>query len=190
MDEKSLINKLKKLLGPSRFNHSIRVRDKVLHMSKHHRIDIKKAGIAALLHDCSRYLDRSGLLKLAIKLNMKIDPIARLEPKLLHAPLSAYIAKKMFEIRDKQILRAISSHTLGRKGMSMLEKIVYVADHVEEGRTHASARKARLIAEKDIDKAIVTISSSMIKYLIDNDLPVHPGTYNVRNYYLLKHEQT
>jgi len=189
MDEKKIIQKLRKLLGPSRFKHSLRVKEKALHLSRFHKVDQKKAGIAGLLHDVSRYMDRTRLLKLAEKIKMKIDPIARFEPKLLHAPLSAYIARTKFGIKDRQILKAVSSHTLGRKNMTMLEKIVYVADHVEEGRSHSGAAHARRLAQMDINQAVVAISSSMIKYLLDNDLPVHPMTVEVRNYYLIKHAQ-
>jgi predicted HD superfamily hydrolase involved in NAD metabolism len=189
MDEKKIIKRLKNLLGLSRFKHSLRVREKVLHLSHFNKVNPKKAGIAGLLHDVSRSMDRSGLLKLAEKIKIKIDPISRFEPKLLHAPLSAYIARTKFGIKDRQILKAISSHTLGRKNMTMLEKIVYVADHVEEGRAHAGIAKARRLAESDINQAVVAISTSMIKYLLGNDLPVHPMTVEVRNYYLLKHEQ-
>ena len=186
MDEKKIIKKLELLLAPSRFKHSLRVREKVLHLSKHHRIDLKKASIAGLLHDVSRFMEKEQLLKLAIKLRLNMDPISRLEPKLLHAPLSAYIARTRFGIKDKQILQAISSHTLGRPNMSLLEKIVYIADHTEEGRTHAGVRQARHLAKSDVDKAIAAIAGSMIKYLLSKGLPIHPGTVEVRNHYLLK----
>ena len=186
MDEKKILNKLKSLLALPRFKHSLRVREKVLHLSKHHRIDLKKASIAGLLHDVSRFMGKEQLLKLAKKLKLKMDPISRLEPKLLHAPLSAYIARTSFGIKDKQILKAISNHTLGRPNMSMLEKIVYIADHTEEGRTHAGVRQARHFAKSDINKAIAVIASSMIRYLLSKDLPIHPKTVEVRNYYLLK----
>ncbi len=189
MDEQKIIIRLRSLLGPSRFKHSLRVREKVLHLSRFHKVSRQKASIAGLLHDVSRFMDRKGLLNLAKKIKMNIDPIARFEPKLLHAPLSAYIARTKFGIRDRQILKAISSHTLGRKNMTMLEKIVYVADHVEEGRSHAGVANARRLAETDINQAVVAISSSMIKYLLGNDLPVHPMTVEVRNYYLVKHAQ-
>jgi predicted HD superfamily hydrolase involved in NAD metabolism len=186
MDEKNIIKKLKGLLGPSRFKHSLRVRVKVLHLTKFHRVDHDKASIASLLHDVSRYMDRKGLLKFAEKIGLPIDPISRKEPKLLHAPISAYLARKEFGIKDPQILKAIRSHTLGRKNMSMLEKMIYVADHVEEGRSHADAMRARKLAEADLDQAIVSISDSMIKYLQGRCLPVHPKALEVRDYYLKK----
>ena len=186
MDENNIIKKLKGLLGPSRFKHSLRVREKVLHLSKFHRVDHYKASTASLLHDVSRYMDRKGLLKFAEKINLPIDPISRKEPKLLHAPIAAYIAGKEFGVKDPQILMAIKSHTLGRKNMSLLEKMVYIADHVEEGRSHADAAKARKLAEADLDQAIVSISDSMIKYLRGRCLPVHPKALEVRDYYLKK----
>jgi predicted HD superfamily hydrolase involved in NAD metabolism len=187
MDENKIIKRLKSLLSPARFKHSLRVRAKVVHLSKFHNIDLKKASIAGLLHDVSRYMDSDGLLKFAEKIKMKIDPISRKQPKLLHAALSAYIAKKEFGIKDPQILKAISSHTLGRKNMSMLEKIVYVADHVEEARSHAGVKEARKLAKSDLNRAIVSISSSMIRYLRENGLSVHPMTVKVRDHYILKH---
>lgn len=189
MDENKIIKRLRSLLGPARFKHSLRVRNMVLYLSKSHSVNTKKARIAGLLHDVSRHMDRNGLLRFAEKIKMNIDPISRFEPKLLHAALSAYIAKKTFGIKDAQVLKAISSHTLGRKDMSILEKLVYVADHVEEGRTHAGVMAARKLAKADLDQAIVAISGSMIKYLVGKGLPVHPMTVEVRNYYILKHEQ-
>jgi len=189
MDEKNIIKRLKSLLGPSRFRHSLRVRQKALRLSKFHQIDLKKARIAGLLHDVSRYMDRKALLQFAEKIKLKIDPISRLEPKLLHAAISAHIARHKFGVKDPQVLKAISSHTLGRVNMSALEKIIYIADHVEEGRSHAGVKKARKLAETDMDRTIVAISSSMIRYLLDQGLPVHPMTVKVRDHYLLKNEQ-
>ena len=185
MDERSIIRKLGSILDPARFKHSLRVRRMVVKLAGIYGVDPSKASIAGLLHDSSRYLGSRGFIRLAKKLRMRTDPISLLEPKLLHAPLSAHVARSIFRVRDKNVLRAISSHTLGRPGMSKLEKIVYIADHIEEGRTHAGARTARRLAMKDLNKAIVAISTTMISYLLSKGLPVHPGTYEVRNYYLL-----
>jgi len=186
MNEKDIILKLKGLLDPARFRHSLRVRKTILLLSRSHKVDLKKASIAGLLHDVSRYMDRPELLRFAKKIKMKIDPISGFEPKLLHADLSAFIARERFGIKDKQVLQAIKRHTLGGTNMTILDKIVYVADHIEEGRTHAGAKKARRLAKRDLDKAIIEISGSMASYLLDKKLPVHPTTIEVRNYYLLK----
>jgi predicted HD superfamily hydrolase involved in NAD metabolism len=189
MDEQNIIKKLKKLLGKARFNHSLRVRDKAVFLAKLHGVDVRKARIAALLHDCSRYLDRPGFLLMAKKIKMRIDPISKAEPKLLHAPLSAYIAKKEFGVKDPSILKAIRLHTLGSKNMSLLDKIIYVADHTESGRRHEAAKTTRKLARKNIDKAVVAVSDSMIKYLSGKGLPVHPYALEVRDRYKIKHDK-
>ncbi len=187
MDEAKIIKKLRGILDPSRFRHSLRVRDTVIRLSRFHKVNLKKASVAGLLHDVSRYMDRPALLKAAQRLKMKIDPVSRLEPKLLHAQLSARIARERFGIKDPLILRAIRLHTLGSTDMHILDKIVYVADHIEEGRAHRGVKKARKLAASNIDLAIAEIATSTIKYLLGKGVPVHPRTYEVRNHYLLKH---
>lgn len=189
MDKVELIKKLSRLLGKERFEHSLRVRDTVIELADIYGIDKKKAELAALLHDVSRYLDRSGMLRTAKKMGIKIDDISRLEPKLLHAEISANIAKTDFGIKDKSILNAIKNHTLGSTKMTLLDKAVYIADHIERGRNHAGVEKARSLAKKDMDKAVVAISSSMIEYLLGSGLPVHPKTVEVRNYYLKNYDK-
>jgi predicted HD superfamily hydrolase involved in NAD metabolism len=189
MEEINIIKKLKKLLGSPRFNHTIRVRDKAVFLARIHGVDIKKARLAALLHDCSRYLDRQGFIEKAKEIKMPIDAFSRIEPKLLHAPLSAYIAKNEFGIKDEQVLKAIRLHTLGSSNMSTLDKIIYVADHAEVGRRHKSTKKIRELAKLDLDMAVVAVSESMIKYLSGKGLPVHPSAFKVRDRYKIKHDK-
>jgi predicted HD superfamily hydrolase involved in NAD metabolism len=189
MDKERLIKKLRALLGKDRFGHSLRVRDTVIELADIYGINKKKAELAALLHDVSRYLDRPGMLRTAKIMHIKTDDISRSEPKLLHAEISAKIAKRDFKIKDKSILNAIKNHTLGSTKMTPLDKAVYIADHTERGRTHAGVELARRLAKKDMDKAIVAISSSMIEYLLGRGLPVHPKTVEVRNYYLKNYDK-
>jgi predicted HD superfamily hydrolase involved in NAD metabolism len=189
MDEKKLIRELKKLLGPTRFKHSLRVRDSVLRLSKFHKVDLKKARLAGLLHDSARYMDRQGFLKMAKELKMKVGRFEKAEPKLLHAALSAYVARTKFGIHDKQVLKAIKLHTLGSRNMSTLDKLIYVADHTEEARNHKGVKIARKLAKTDLNKAVAYIAGSTLQYLIDSGLPVHPRTREVRNYFLLKHDK-
>lgn len=186
MKKPEIINKLREALARDRFEHSLRVEKTAVTLAKRHKVSTKKASLAALLHDCARKFSRSKMLEEARRQKMKIDPISRFEPKLLHAELSARLAKKDFGIRSKEILDAISKHTIGAPGMSKLEKIVYLADHIEEGRNFLGASKTRQLAFKDLDQAIVKTSSQMLNYLLKNGLPVHPGTVETRNYYLLK----
>jgi predicted HD superfamily hydrolase involved in NAD metabolism len=180
-----IINKLRDALDRERFEHSLRVEKTALSLAKRYKVSTKKASLAALLHDCGRKFSKKGMLKEARRAGIKIDPISRFEPKLLHAELSAYLAKKTFGIKSKEILGAIQKHTIGSPKMSKLEKIIYLADHIEEGRNFSGVKKARKTALKDLNKAIVEVATEMINYLIKKKLPVHPGTLLTRNYYLL-----
>ncbi|MFC1637429.1 bis(5'-nucleosyl)-tetraphosphatase (symmetrical) YqeK [Candidatus Margulisiibacteriota bacterium] len=181
-----IIKGLKQALGPARFQHSLRVEKTALALAKRYRVSPDKVSLAALLHDYARKYARSELLKQARKFKLKLDPVSIFEPKLVHAELSALLARRDFGVTNKEVLGAISKHTIGAPGMTRLEKIIYLADHIEEGRDFAGVKKARRLADRDLDEAIVLSASSMLRYLLDKGLPVHPGTVQTRNYYLLR----
>jgi len=132
---KDLKRKLYNLLPRQRYKHSLSVEKTAQSLARHYKVSKERVRIAALLHDCSRGMDRTALLKKAKRLKLKIDPIEEMEPKLLHSKISAYIARGSFGIKDKQILSAIKNHTVGVPSMSILDKIIYLSDKIEEKRT-------------------------------------------------------
>ena len=167
MDKEAVKNKLRGLLSKKRYEHCLDVAKTAVQLAKIHYSDPKKAETAGLLHDCA-----------------KGSKGKRLESKLLHGFASACIAKKEFGIKDKDILNAIAHHTCGRTNMSKLEKIIYISDHIEPGRKYRNVSKMRAAAKKDLDRAIVLVSSEMIKYLLSKDAPIFEQTLVTRNYYL------
>lgn len=182
----TIIKKLEKDLKKDRFNHTIRTEKIAVLLARHHGVSVKAASIAALLHDYARKFDRQDLLKQAKKFKLKIDTLSQQEPKLLHAELSTIYARSEFGIKSTAILSAIRKHTVGSAKMTKLEKIIYLADHLEEGRSHSGLKRLRQLAMKNLDQAIVTISTNMVKYLIGIGALIHPGTIQTRNYYLNK----
>lgn len=179
---------LEKFLDEDRLRHSLAVEKVALKLAKIHRANVKKAALAGLLHDCAKWMSGSELLRTARNFRIKIDPFMRVQPKLLHAPVSACFAKKYFGIKDKEILQAIQSHTTGRPNMTVLEKIIYLADHIEPGRRYRHVETIRRLAMKDLDAAIAHASTEMIKYLLNKGLPVYSQTVQTRNHYL-KHRR-
>ncbi len=182
----NILNKLREYLDQERFEHSLRVEKTAVKMARKHGVSVKKASLAALLHDCARKYSRQELLTQAKRFNLKIEAVSRFEPKLLHADLSALLAKRDFGITSAEILGAIKKHTTGTPGMTGLEKIIYLADHIEEERKFPGVDRIRRLAAKDLNRAIIESTSNMLKYLLDKGLPVHPGTVKTRNYYLLE----
>lgn len=186
MNREQLILKLKSQLDHERFHHSLRVEKVALLLAQKHTINKEQTALAALLHDYARKFDRPGLLAEAKRRKMKIDPISRAEPKLLHAELSARLAREDFGISNKVILGAIRKHTLGTPKMTTLEKIIFLADHIEEGRGFTGVQQVRELAAKDLDRAIAVSLTLTLSHLLKNKLPVHPDSIKTRNYYLLK----
>ena len=181
-----IVAKLQANLDPARFAHSLRVEKIALALAKKWKADQKQAGLAALLHDCARRFDRSGLLRQAKALGIKIDPVQQFEPKLLHAELSSLIAQAEFGVKSPAVLAAISRHTTGAPNMSRLDKIIYLADHIEEDRDFRGVFELRRLAFRDLDRAVIASAQNMIQYLLERGLPVDPATILTRNYLLLK----
>ncbi|MBI5399497.1 bis(5'-nucleosyl)-tetraphosphatase (symmetrical) YqeK [Candidatus Saganbacteria bacterium] len=179
-----ILSKLKACLAPNRFAHSLRVEKIAVNLARQYRILVAKASLAALLHDYARQYDSPQLLQQARKFGLKIDAYSRAEPKLLHGKLGALLAKRDFDITAKDVLAAIKQHTLGKPGMSKLAKIIYLADHLEEGRGFPWLRRLRRLAFRDLDQAVGQAAARIIIYLLRHNLPIHPGGLRTRNYYL------
>src|SRR3989339_1311160 len=138
--------KLKETLDPERYEHSLRVEKAAVELAGKYGVSSEDASIAGLLHDCSRKYTKQEMLEVAKKIGLEIDPIRKLEPKLFHAEISAYLAEKEFGIKSKEVLQAIRSHTVGSANMTTLDKVVYLADHMEEGRDFIGVARIRGLA--------------------------------------------
>lgn len=178
--------KLRLLLDRERFSHSLSVEKTARQLAKIYGADEERAALAALLHDCAKYMSGKTLLLEAKKHGIKFHASFERQPHLLHGPVSAFIAGERFGIRDKGVLAAIKNHTSGRPGMSRLEEIIYLADHIEPGRSYKNVGKIRKTAKRDINKTIALVAEEMLKYLLSKDREIYPATLTTRNYYLKK----
>ncbi len=173
-------------IGEKRLGHSIRVMTEAKKLSKYYDVDEEKVAMAGLLHDCARYEDKAQLLKESEEFGIISDKLYTGNVNLLHAPLGAEVAKKKFNISDIDILNAIRYHTTGRENMSMLEKIVYIADYIEPKRDFEGIEYVRNICyeEKDLDKALISSIDNTIKFIIEKNLIIHVDTIKARNFLL------
>ena len=105
-------------------------------------------------------------------------------PFLLHAKLGAYLAEEKYGIKDPEILSAITYHTTGKPEMSVLEKIVYIADYIEPGRFKApNLAKIRKLAFQDLDECMYEILKDTLIYLEENPKDVDSATKDAFVYY-------
>ncbi len=169
--------KLKTMITPERFLHSIGVRDTAVHLAALHGADEKKAEIAGLLHDNAKNMDNQ--YERCRELEVPLDEYEQKIPALVHAKLGAETAKCEFGISDAEIIGAIRWHTVGRPDMTLLEKIVFVADLIEPNRKFTDIEGIRKIAEKNLDEALFECVEATIKVNKMRGAPIHPNAYKI-----------
>ncbi len=163
--------KLYRYLGQKRLLHTLNVG--ILSARYALRYDTSlcdRALIAGQLHDCAKELDESLQKEMAYRYSGELFT----EKKLLHSPAGALFALEEFGITDPDILDAITYHTTGRGNMSLLEKIVYLADKLEPSRTYADLEKERHTAFTDLDEALRMVAASMKRKFESRGQEMHP----------------
>ena len=173
--------KLQQSLNEKRYLHSIGVMDECEKLALHYEADVNKARIAGLLHDCAKNISQSEENTLLNKYEIKLDDIQKQSHALVHGILGMYVAREKYNKNDEDIIDAIYWHTTGRAGMTLLEKIVFIADYIEPARTFDDTEEIRKNAYEDIDRAIVLSADSTIRYLLERKKLVHPLTLDTRN---------
>lgn len=181
MNYSEMDEKLKSVLKPERYTHSKGVEALAVKLAEIHGADVQKARIAGLLHDSAKNLDKSVMAEIIGKITD--DKNITEFPPLWHGPVGAYLLKREYGVDDAEIYDAVFYHTTGKKDMSLLTKIIYIADATEPGRDRYFdwAESCRKIAEEDIDAALLeTVDRSVIS-VISRKLAVNPATVELHN---------
>ena len=161
-----LRKELEKELKPDRYDHTLGVAYTSASLAMVHSANVDKALIAGFLHDCAKCLSHEEQLNICEKNNIEITDVERRNHSLLHAKAGMYIASTKYEVRDPEILNAIRYHTTGKEDMSLLEKIVYIADFIEPNRKPLDDMNIiRKEAFTDIDRCLAHILHNSIVYL-------------------------
>ena len=159
-------------LGEKRLLHTLNVGYLSAHMAELFGSDKDKALLAGALHDCAKELPMEQQQELAKKYCGDLFT----EKKLLHSPAGATFAKEEFGIEDKEILDAICYHTTGRGDMTLLEKIVYLADKIEPSRDYMDLAPIRAAAETDLKSAMRMTARAINNKVISLGRDTHPMT--------------
>lgn len=168
---------------PSRLQHILGVEQMAHQMAHHYQLDESKAAQAGLMHDLAKYFKPNQLWEMAVSEGLPLDPVDEKNPHLLHADVSAIVARDRFGVEDEEILQAIANHTLGRPGMSLLSCIIYIADTIEPTRGDTPELEAlRQLCWQDLYKTVWFTSDYSLKYLLDKRCLIHPRTIITRNW--------
>ncbi len=175
---------IKRGLKPRRFAHTLAVRALAEALAKRWGEDIRRASLAALLHDCGLMIAEKDLAAYARKHRLPVPSLAhiiRRQPRLLHAWVGADLARRRFGCRDKAVLDAVRRHTLGAPRMSRLDLLLYVADTVSLDRDHPQAAHLRRRAFQDLDAAFAACLSAKLSDALQRHAWLHPISLRLWN---------
>ena len=171
-------------LDKERYEHTLGVMYTAASMAMCHGADVEQALLAGLLHDCAKCIPGENKIKMCEKYHLNVSEVERENPSLLHAKLGAFLAAKKYHIEDKEIINAIASHTTGHPHMTLLEKIIYIADYIEPGRPElANMEEVRHLAFRNIDECLYRILEDSLEYLNRLSKPIDTMTEKTYDYY-------
>jgi conserved hypothetical protein TIGR00488 len=184
--EEQIAHYIKERLSEKRFRHVIGVRDTAAKLADIHGEDREKAVTAALIHDCAKNIKDEELINIVKENGYNFDWIEEASPQLLHGRAAGYIAKNVMGLEDESIFNAVTYHTTGRSSMTLLEKIIYVADYIEPTRDFPGVEELRNMTSSDIDKGVLAALENTIKYVINKGQLLHNNTIEARNHLLME----
>jgi predicted HD superfamily hydrolase involved in NAD metabolism len=187
MEKDKALAIIKHHLPEKRFIHTLGVLETAILLAEKYGANRKKAELAAIFHDYAKYRPVTEMRSIVSEQKMS-HTLLTYGRELLHAPVGAYLVKKEVGIEDEEVLDGIRFHTTGRANMTLLEKIIYLADYIEPNRSFIGVEEVRLLAKNDLDEALLTAISNTIQFLVKKQQPVFPDTLAAYNHLILKEE--
>ena len=190
MEIEELKQELKKYLkdDEKRYNHSIGVMNMCEKLAIHYNCDVERAKKSGLMHELAKYMTDEEKIEYVDGNNISITEIQRKLPGILHGIIAADICKKKYDF-DEEMCSAIAYHTTGKANMSLLEKIVFAADKIDETREYSDIDYYRNLAMTDITQACLEIINFQIEDAIKKDKIFDEKSIETRNFILLNEKK-
>ena len=166
-----------------RIPHVLGTEQEAIRLARRYGADETDARIAALLHDCTKKLDMEQQLALCRRYDIRLDELEQHALKLLHAKTGAAVARDLFGVKDA-VYEAIRWHTTGKPDMTLLEKVIYLADYIEPNRDFPGVDELRRAVYDDLDKGLLMGLSDTIDEMERMGNPVHHDTLEARDFLL------
>lgn len=187
MNRSEALQVVKGQLTEHRYKHTLGVMETAIKLAQRYGADEKKAELAAIFHDYAKFRPKEEMRAIILEQQMPPD-LLQFNSELWHAPVGAYLVKKEVGIEDTDILDAIRTHTSGRVGMTVLEKVIYLADYIEPGRYFPGVEEVRELAEVNLEKALIQSIRNSILFLMKKNQPIYPDTFHTYNDLVKKQE--
>ena len=167
-------------LKHKRIPHVLGTEQEAIRLAERYSADVEKARRAALLHDCTKKLEMEEQLALCKQYGIELDELEQVALKLLHSKTGAAIARNVFGV-DDELYSAIWYHTTGRANMTLMEKIIYLADYIEPTRDFPDVDVLRKACYEDLDKGLLLGLEMSIEEMQRMGNPVHHATVEARD---------
>ena len=175
------LEEIKKRLNPDRLYHSLNVADEAKKLAKHYGADEQKAFTAGLLHDILKNMPDSELLQYFERNGIMLTETERASRKTWHAMAGADFLRRELHVTDEDILSAVRWHTTGRAGMTLLDKVLFVADFISADRDYPGVERMREKAYVSLEDAMLEGLQFTINELVENAWPVHEDSIRAYN---------
>lgn len=180
VEAKELMERVRAQMPEKRWQHTLGVMKSAVELADRFAADPVKAELAGLLHDYCKYWPVERQERIIVEKGLPRE-LLDYDKQLWHAPVGAAVVEEELGIQDAEVLDAIRWHTSGREGMSLLDKIVCLADYIEPGRDFPGVHNIRQLAEHSLEEALVAGFDSTIRFLLDKKGKIYPLTMLARN---------
>ena len=178
--EDKIKEKLKELVNPKRYEHSMLVANEAKKLAKIYNESEERAYLTGMAHDIAKKFDYEGNKKWIEKYGLDKKWLEKENEKIVHAEIGALVAKEYFDF-DDEMCRAIKYHTIGNEKMSCFEKIIYIADKIGRKELDEDTIKIKDMAYQNLDKAIVCFLEKQKKKFLTKGKELHPITIKLFN---------
>ena len=180
LTREELLGKIAGAMSEKRYRHVLGVETASLELADRYAADPVKASLAALLHDYAK--ERADQVFLDLIDRYQLDPdLKNWGNNIWHGVVGRYLITEEFGLTDEEILTAIARHTVGSSQMSLLDKVLYVADYIEPNRDFPGVERARELAAQDLDKAVAYETAATVVHLAKKGIPIYPQTIETYN---------
>jgi predicted HD superfamily hydrolase involved in NAD metabolism len=187
MEREEALKIVKEQLTDHRYQHTLGVVETAITLAKKYGADEKKSETAAIFHDYAKFRPKDEMRQIILNQNFPQD-LLHYHAELWHAPAGAYLVEREAGIKNKEVLDAIRYHTSGRPGMTLLEKVIYLADYIEPGRHFPGVDEVRALAKENLDKALIQAVKNTILFLMKKNQPVYPDSFKTYNDLVMSQE--
>ncbi len=170
------------LLKDNRKAHVKGVRKMAAELAVRYGANVEDAERAGLLHDVTKAIDGPLQLTFCHEYGILLNKFSSENPKTLHALTGSYVAKRLFG-ENEAVVSAIRWHTTGRAEMTLLEKIVYLADYAEENRRFPGVEELRETILRDIDAGMRMGLEMTMAQLITQKREIAQASVEALEYY-------